>query len=1078
MIDPLVMAAENRRLISPNPSDRGHVCHNCQKCFQEQIVAGRVDRFTPECNLSSDIQVHEVLKDDTSSSELEQVYLEYALDPVAWAKMEFGWEARWYQADMLRCTSRKKCARWGRRTGKSSCLAVSVLHKIYTNSDFKVLIITPYQDQVELIFAMITEMIDKSITLKGMVKRHAKSPSYIYEFDNNSQIRGSTAGTKTGAGASKIRGQEGHFLCLDEMDMLSKADIESVLAIYGGNKDSQLWASGTPTGKREYYYKWATDPAEQFMALHVPSSESPNWTKENEDWLRNTYSESGYLAEFCLSGATKVKRVDGSVVQIKDLRVGDTLVSNTGEADPCSVVDHRLTGRQQQVIGLQTDFGGVVATPDHNFKTLISNEICKEEARDLQNLILSPSAGVYPTDKDSTLARLIGYINGDGTVANHSAPKPRMRGPMPGSYKATFYGCKKDVENIAEDMKRIFNVTANPYLKCEGKESETYAIDYCGAPAKELVLLGAVVGKKTQQYWTVPDWIRNHQSLSVKLEFIGGLWGAEGTTPKVEKNGRSLHSMALSMCKRDETIISDLFRWMQETLEEAGIAAAVTTRVIKQKTFVNSLGYKGKTNCKITEALTVCSSIRKNSHFYDFLPVRYCVDKEKTFFLFARYIDFLLGRKALEDQRAERILQLRSKQKTIREICLETGASNSQVQGVIYKRRKGYLSHSTPPIHSLEVLENGSVVAPVREKIELPCEDVYNITVDSPDHSYLLNGGINTYNCAGFPELEMGVFPARLVDETLQNYDLLSMKKTEGWIYGVGADWNSASNGVHIVLEGYNPADKKFWMVKKWTISRENYTQIAAIEKIIEINNYWEPSFIYVDAGYGHSQVDILHEIGRNDPGAGLHRKLKAIDMGGKVEVLNPVLGRVKKHTKPYMVNLCVRRLEHGEIVLPKEEYRREGSEGLIDQMLAFHVKRVSTDGRPVYSQGAEHTLTAWMLSVYGFWMELTDLSGKGKLNTKIGVIQGGGEEPNPDYSPLGKVTFKAVGDSSRGKEESAPDKERLLPISRGFDLDGPRKPGMASIRTLQMNKGSRKPLGKGIGRTIPSHKPHRRKSF
>lgn len=39
-------------------------------------------------------------------------------DPVKFAKVHFNWDARWYQANMLRDPSYRKVARCGRRLGK------------------------------------------------------------------------------------------------------------------------------------------------------------------------------------------------------------------------------------------------------------------------------------------------------------------------------------------------------------------------------------------------------------------------------------------------------------------------------------------------------------------------------------------------------------------------------------------------------------------------------------------------------------------------------------------------------------------------------------------------------------------------------------------------------------------------------------------------------------------------------------------------------------------------------------------------------------------------------------------------
>lgn len=1078
MLHPLVLATERTRREQGGDPNSPHMCFSCQACYVGHIKQGNCDEFTPTCNLSTDIQIAEVV-DNTNVTNVEKVYIEYSTDPVAWAEMELGvsFEGRDYQKEILRCSAQKRVMRLGRRSGKTFALAIDMLFSmsqaIANDKPCKMLLTTPYQDQIELVFNMLMELLDKSMTLKNTITRTRQSSSYVIEFGSADRyIRGATAGTKTGSKASKIRGQDATHLYFDEVDSLSYGDIETIMAIRISHPNVRIWASGTPLGKREHFYKWSTSPQEGWKAFHFPASVSPNWTPQLEEQLRRDYTESAYKAEFCLSGDTKVRRLDGSVVQIKDLRIGDQLVSNTGQAVPCTVIDHRLTKQNTPVLEIGTDFGSVVCTPEHSFKTQTSTGVSKQQARLVENLLFSPSSGVYNLGREHTLARLVGYVNGDGSVLNQSCKKPRKRGSMEGNYRASFYGSQRDMHNVATDLNRVFGINASACFKA----GNTYQISCSGETAKQLIQLGAVVGKKTQQLWTVPDWIRNHNDLSVKMEFIGALWGAEGSTPKANKNGRSIHSLSMSMCKKDDSVLSDLFEWIVDTLAEAGIPCSVTRLPIKQRVFTNPLGYKGKTNCSIIENITVHTSPEKNNHFYKTLPVRYCVEKEDKFFLFARHMELLLQLKESEDKRAKTILQLRADKKTIEAIAAETGATYSQVREIIDKKRKGRLSNNAPSIHDIRITEGGSIVAPIRWKKELPSQDVYNITVDSIDHSYLLDKGVNTYNCAEFPQLAEGVFPARLVDASLKTYNPESIvKQIDSWIYGVGVDWNSALAGVHIVLVGFNKEDEKFWFLRKWIISSEEYTQLVALDKIAEINRFWQPSFIYVDAGFGDVQISLLRKMGQQDPGSKLVQRVKPVNMSSKTKVMDPYLGRLDKHTKPLMVNCSVRRFEQNRVVIPKSEYSREGSGGLVDQLLNFTIKRLTPDGRPVYSQGEEHTLTAWMLAIFGFWMEHTDLA-IGRLATGVCVvteeeINRGIEEKEPDI-PFGTITFKATGGPPPDPNaESAKSKQkRLLPTNRGFDVGGPNSSSSTSVTTLQSERGRKSELRQVTFGRAPSY--------
>lgn len=138
-------------------------------------------------------------------------------DPVYWAqiflvandaaKHKWGpWKARDYQKEMLRDKSTRKVYRCGRRLGKSETMIVDALHKIYTNKMYRVLFVTPYETQVNLIFMRIRELIADSPLLKQEVVKMKNSP-YTIELKNGSVILGFTSGASSGSGAASVRGQ-------------------------------------------------------------------------------------------------------------------------------------------------------------------------------------------------------------------------------------------------------------------------------------------------------------------------------------------------------------------------------------------------------------------------------------------------------------------------------------------------------------------------------------------------------------------------------------------------------------------------------------------------------------------------------------------------------------------------------------------------------------------------------------------------------------------------------------------------------------------------------------------------------
>ena len=94
----------------------------------------------------------------------------------------------------------------------------------------------------------------------------------------------------------------------------------------------------------------------------------------------------------------------------------------------------------------------------------------------------------------------------------------------------------------------------------------------------------------------------------------------------------------------------------------------------------------------------------------------------------------------------------------------------------------------------------------------------------------------------------------------------------------------------------------KIKVVLRDQIVATEFNQLKGVAKIKELTHEWKPDFIYVDAGFGTTQVELLKEYGLRHPETKLHNIVKPIDMGSKTELKDPVTGEVlKKHTKHLM---------------------------------------------------------------------------------------------------------------------------------------------------------------------------------
>ena len=246
-------------------------------------------------------------------NEEEKEILVSLADPVSFAKKYFGWTARKHQEVSLRCSSKKKVLRWGRRSGKSDSFAIEILWNIFTRSvnyqlpngetgkrGIKVLVIAPYDSQVSEIFDKIRNFLDLSPELKEG-STYIKSPFHKYVFPNKAEIRGFTTGSHD---AESVRGQDADIIFIDEADYMSEGDYRTILPVANSKPNVPLRVASTPKGKRENYWKWClNDPQWKEFYFPTPVIDITPVAQTQITWaemrrgMRSEYTRDGWLQE-------------------------------------------------------------------------------------------------------------------------------------------------------------------------------------------------------------------------------------------------------------------------------------------------------------------------------------------------------------------------------------------------------------------------------------------------------------------------------------------------------------------------------------------------------------------------------------------------------------------------------------------------------------------------------------------------------------------------------------------------------------------------------------------------------------
>lgn len=208
------------------------------------------------------------IKEELTKNEVLEIIV--LKDPILWAFVYLNWKPRNYQYTILKQMKKGKqvVLRLGRRLGKTETMCIIILWYAYTqhnrgeNDVFDILVITPYESQVMLIFKRLKQLIYGS---KFMADSVVRDIHLRFELDNNTNIQGMTAGSKSSSGAESTRGQRADLIILDEVDYMGDSDITNIVNIRNEEPERiKIIAASTPSGRRAIYYKWCVNATHKF----------------------------------------------------------------------------------------------------------------------------------------------------------------------------------------------------------------------------------------------------------------------------------------------------------------------------------------------------------------------------------------------------------------------------------------------------------------------------------------------------------------------------------------------------------------------------------------------------------------------------------------------------------------------------------------------------------------------------------------------------------------------------------------------------------------------------------------------
>jgi phage FluMu gp28-like protein len=223
------------------------------------------------------------------TEEFEELKKRLREDPVVFAETILGFCPFQYQAELLRSQSKRIVACWARQTGKTTAIAVKVVHFAFTNAKTTTLIVSRGLRQSMIMFGVIEGMVKTHPILRKSV---VKATRTLIELRNGSHI----IALPCGPDGSSLRGHTAHLVVMDEAAFMPEDVIASVIFPMLATTNGRAIMLSTPWGRDHMFYRSFKNP--NYWSQHVRAEECPRISKEFLEEQRLDIGELRYKMEY------------------------------------------------------------------------------------------------------------------------------------------------------------------------------------------------------------------------------------------------------------------------------------------------------------------------------------------------------------------------------------------------------------------------------------------------------------------------------------------------------------------------------------------------------------------------------------------------------------------------------------------------------------------------------------------------------------------------------------------------------------------------------------------------------------
>lgn len=535
--------------------------------------------------------------------------------------------------------------------------------------------------------------------------------------------------------------------------------------------------------------------------------------------------------DFCLTGDTKITLANGMSKRLDAMTEGEMVLGCEDERiKPYRHINGlQVKGERETVKIILRDGREVVSTPDHKFM-LDDGTFC--EAQDLRGKkVVCGVTGVLDdtTEEDRswslhtdggtltltteeergrTLAfcRILGYVLADGSLYETEDKNGTKRLKSQASF-----GTMYDANTFNEDIKRVIqNMTnkTNKPIKVSTPKQQKGSKGTCISVSIPTVITnmmgaleGIVIGKRSTQDMDLPNFLSN-APICVVREFLGGLFGGDGTAPCLSKGKLCIMAFNWDTVEDHVSAMTRTMESLQEMITRvSGITPTVCLPYPERQVMFQPTDGKKRMIVRLSFPVD-CEDV-----FEEKVGFRYCINKTNRLMAAASYTRLRMKIRSQKDTIFTRANELMSTEKMKVSKCLEKATDEISMidQSTIltpsqfidlrskalrhpHRPRKSQLRNFKTFKQYLEEINALDWFAQsIKEKVysvttseeTIPCmnlevinvtpngvQPVYDIEVDTA-HNFLANGVV-AHNCSLYPSLIIAynICPSTITDET------------------------------------------------------------------------------------------------------------------------------------------------------------------------------------------------------------------------------------------------------------------------------------------------------------------------